>query len=265
MISRFQNYASLAASYFRLNLSAMLEYRAAFWSQVLAMFFNNVIWVLFWSIFFSRFKIVNGWTANDVLTVWAVGSAGIGLSGAFFGNAGQLPRLITQGQLDVWMLYPRSLLSHFVLGRSSASASGDVLFGYIAFFALVQPNLERSLLFVLFTVSIMILFTAFRIMAGSFAFFLGSASNLATALEFALISLSTYPSALFEGAAKFITFTLLPAAFIGALPVEAIRDINLEKTVLVLFGTLVFAALSVIVFYAGLKRYESGNLLEMRS
>jgi hypothetical protein len=32
-----------------------------------------------------------------------------------------------------------------------------------------------------------------------------------------------------------------------------------------LFGTLVFAALSVIVFYTGLKRYESGNLLEMRS
>jgi ABC-2 type transport system permease protein len=264
MIRRFQNYASLAASYFRLNLSAMLEYRAAFWSQVLAMFFNNIIWVLFWSIFFSKFQMVNGWTTQDVMTVWAVGSAGIGLSGTLFGNAGQLPKLITQGQLDVWMLYPRSLLSHFILGRSSASALGDVMFGYIAFFAFVQPNLERSLLFVLFTVSIMILFTAFRIVAGSFAFFLGSASNLATALEFALISFSTYPSALFEGAAKFVTFTLLPAAFIGALPVEAIRDLNLEKTVLVLFGTLVFAALSMLVFYAGLKRYESGNLLEMR-
>jgi ABC-2 type transport system permease protein len=265
MIQRLQNYASLASSYVRLNVSARLEYRAAFWSQVFAMFFNDIIWVLFWSIFFSRFQIVNGWTANDVLTVWAVGSAGIGLSGAFFGNAGQLPKLISQGQLDVWMLYPRSLLSHFILGRSSASASGDVMFGYIAFFAFVHPNLERSVLFVLFTISIMILFTAFRIMAGSFAFFLGSASNLATALEFALISLSTYPSVLFEGAAKLITFTLLPAAFIGALPVEAIRDISLEKTMLVLLGTLVFAALAVVVFYAGVKRYESGNLLEMRS
>jgi ABC-2 type transport system permease protein len=265
VLSVFQNYASLASSYVRLNVSAMLEYRAAFWSQVFAMFFNDIIWVLFWSIFFSRFQIVNGWTANDVLTVWAVGSAGIGLSGAFFGNAGQLPKLISQGQLDVWMLYPRSLLSHFILGRSSASASGDVMFGYIAFFAFVHPNLERSVLFVLFTVSIMVLFTAFRIMAGSFAFFLGSASNLATALEFALISLSTYPSILFEGTAKLITFTLLPAAFIGALPVEAIRDISLEKTMLVLLGTLVFAALAVMVFYAGVKRYESGNLLEMRS
>jgi hypothetical protein len=34
---------------------------------------------------------------------------------------------------------------------------------------------------------------------------------------------------------------------------------------LVLLGTLVFAALAVMVFYAGVKRYESGNLLEMRS
>ena len=264
MLSRMKNYLSLASSYFRLNLAAMLEYRAAFWSQVLAMFINDGVWVLFWSIFFSRFKMVGGWDVKDVMTVWAVTAAGVGLSGAVFGNASQIPKLVTQGQLDVWMLYPRSLLSHFILGRSSASAWGDVLFGYIVFFGLVQPNLERAVLFVLFTLSIMILTSAFSIIVGSLAFFLGNASNLATALEFALISFSTYPSGLFEGAAKFLTFTLLPAAFIGALPVEAIRDLSLYKTALVLLGTLVFAALSVIVFYAGLKRYESGNLLEMR-
>jgi ABC-2 type transport system permease protein len=264
MISRMKNYAALATSYFRLNLSAMLEYRAAFWSQVVAMFINDGVWVLFWSIFFNRFKIVNGWTSTDVMTVWAVTAAGVGLSGALFGNASQIPKLVTQGQLDVWMLYPRSLLSHFILGRSSASAWGDVLFGYIVFFGLVHPNLERCLLFVLFTFSIMILTSAFSITVGSFAFFLGSASNLATALEFALISFFTYPSGLFQGAAKLLTFTLIPAAFVGALPVEAIRDLNLEKAALVLLGTLGFALLGVIVFYRGVKRYESGNLLEMR-
>ena len=264
MLSRIKNYTLLASAYFRLNLVAMLEYRTAFWSQVLAMFINDGVWVLFWSIFFNRFKMVGGWTVADVMTVWAVTAAGVGLSGAVFGNACQIPRLVTQGQLDVWMLYPRSLLSHFILGRSSASAWGDVLFGYIVFFGLVHPNLERSMLFILFTFSIMILTSAFSIIVGSLAFFLGNASNLATALEFALISFSTYPSGLFDGAAKFMTFTLIPAAFIGALPVEAIRDLNLGKAGLVLIGTLVFAALSVIVFYAGLKRYESGNLLEMR-
>ena len=264
MISRMKNYTILASSYFRLNLSAMLEYRTAFWSQVLAMFINDGVWVLFWSVFFARFKMVGGWTVADVMTVWAVTAAGVGLSGAVFGNASQIPKLVTQGQLDVWMLYPRSLLSHFILGRSSASAWGDVLFGYIVFFGLVHPNLERSVLFLVFTFSIMILCSAFSIIVGSFAFFLGNASNLATALEFALISFSTYPSGLFEGAAKFITFTLIPAAFIGALPVEAIRDLDLGKAGVVLLGTLVFAGLSILVFYAGVKHYESGNLLEMR-
>src|SRR5436309_16020609 len=116
MLAQLRNYLGLAAAYTRLNLNAQLEYRAAFFSQVAAMFLNDGVWVVFWTLFFTRFPVLRGWNSDDINTVWAVAAAGFGLAYAIYGNGLKLASLIAQGQLDVWMLYPRALLPHMVLG-----------------------------------------------------------------------------------------------------------------------------------------------------
>src|SRR5438874_6495276 len=126
VLAKLRNYAALVAAYTRFNLSAQLEYRGAFISQVLAMFMNDGVWVAFWALFFNRFPVLRGWNVNDVITVWALTASGFGLAFAIFGNALPLANLIAQGQLDVWMLYPRTLLSHLLLGRMHATAWGDL-------------------------------------------------------------------------------------------------------------------------------------------
>src|SRR5258708_30340630 len=116
-IAGLRNYAALVAAYTRLNLNAQLEYRAAFISQVIAMFINDGVWVAFWALFFTRFPVLRGWTIYDVITVWAITAAGFWLAHAVFRNALALSRLTAQGQLYLWRLYPPSLLSHLLLGR----------------------------------------------------------------------------------------------------------------------------------------------------
>jgi ABC-2 type transport system permease protein len=265
MLAKFFNYLKLAASYVRFNLNAQLEYRGAFISQVLAMFINDGVWVAFWWLFFHRFQVLNGWTVTDVITVWAITAAGFGLAHAIFGNALPLASLIAQGQLDVWMLYPRTLLSHLLLGRMSATAWGDALFGYVVYLAFVRPDVQHFLLFVALTFSVAILFVGFSVLTGSLSFFLGNAAVLSEQWRFALITFSTYPSVLFEGAVKIILFTAIPAGFIHSLPIEALRSLNLGQAALALLGSLAVLAVGTGVFYWGLRRYESGNLLTMRS
>src|SRR3954467_6490955 len=102
LLARLRNYIGLASAYTRLNLNAQLEYRGAFIAQVAAMFINDGMWIILWSLFFARFPVLRGWTINDVLTVWSMTAAGYGLAHAIFGNALELPALIVQGQLDVW-------------------------------------------------------------------------------------------------------------------------------------------------------------------
>jgi ABC-2 type transport system permease protein len=257
-------YAGLAAAYTRLNFNAQLEYRGAFLSQVAAMFINDGMWLAFWSLFFTRFQVLRGWNVNDVITLWAVTASGFGLAYGVFGNTLSLARLIAQGQLDVWMLYPRALLPHLLLGKMSATAWGDALFGYVVYVIFVRPDPLHFLMFAGLSVSTAIVFVGFGVVAGSLSFYLGNATTLARQWFNAMITFTTYPAILFEGLVKLLLFTLIPAAIVSYLPVEALRQLSPGHALLALLGAFALLAISAGVFYHGLRRYESGNLTEMR-
>src|SRR5262245_25096321 len=125
MPNKLLNYLSLAVAYLRFNVKAQLEYRTAFASQAIAMFVNDCFWLAYFVMFFDRFPVIRGWGAADVATLWAVTAAGFGIGHCLFGNSLSIARIIANGELDTWLLYPRALLPHIVLGRMNASAFGD--------------------------------------------------------------------------------------------------------------------------------------------
>jgi ABC-2 type transport system permease protein len=264
MLRRLYNYLGLAGAYTRLNLHAQLEYRGAFISQVVAMIVNDAVWVIFWVLFFTRFPVLRGWDVYDVITVWALAASGFGLAYAIYGNALHLAQLIAQGQLDVWMLYPRALLSHLLLGRMNATAWGDALFGYAVYFLFVRPDAAHALMFVGLTLSVAMLMVAFGVLTGSLGFFVGNASGLAQQWHGAMLSFSTYPAVLFEGWVKVLLYTLVPAGFVTYLPITALKALSLADAALAVGGSLAVLAAATAIFLIGLRRYESGNLTEMR-
>lgn len=80
----------------------------------------------------------------------------------------------------------------------------------------------------------------------------------------AMITLSTYPATLLSGTVKLLLYTIVPTGFVTYLPIVALRELSLADAALAAAGSLGFLALSAGVFYHGLRRYESGNLLAMR-
>lgn len=259
------SYLRLACNYLQFNFKAHLEYRGAFLTQALAMFINNSFWLAFWTLFFTRFPALRGWTVNDVITLWALAASGFGIAHTLCWNALLLPQIIARGQLDVWMLYPRRLLPHLLLGKMSATAVGDALFGYVVYIGFVRPDLEHLLLFVFLTFAVGLVYMGFNVIAGSMGFFVGNAESLAEQWFFSMITFSTYPSSLFDGWVRVLLYTAIPAFFVSELPIQALRDMSLWHAALTLAGALAILGVSVLVFYIGLRRYESGNLTEMRS
>ena len=79
-----------------------------------------------------------------------------------------------------------------------------------------------------------------------------------------LITFSLYPRPLFSGALKFVLFTILPAGFIGFLPVELLRDFTWLGLGAAVGGAVIYSVLAALVFAAGLRRYESGNRIGIR-
>jgi ABC-2 type transport system permease protein len=62
-----------------------------------------------------------------------------------------------------------------------------------------------------------------------------------------------------------LLFTLLPAGFLSYIPVQLLRQFDpawFAAELAVVIGALF---VSIAVFYRGLRRYESGNLLILRA
>ena len=263
MFKTFRNYCGLAFAYFRINLNAQLEYRAAFFSEAMAMFINDAFWVVFWMVFFARFPVLRGWTLEDILTVWAIASAGFGIANAVMGNGWNLATIIANGQLDMWMLHPRAVLPHLLLGKTIATAWGDAVFGYVVYLAFVRPDPARFALFVALSISVAALFVGFSVASASLSFYVGNAGALAEQWRMAMLTFSTYPQTLFDGVVKVVLFTAVPAAFASYLPVLALRSLSLWDAVLAMIGSAAVVLIGVVMFYIGLRRYESGNLISM--
>jgi ABC-2 type transport system permease protein len=258
------SYLRLASAYFSFNLRSQMEYRTAFISQALAMFINNSVWLAFWTLFFARFPALGGWTLTDLATMWAVASSGFGLGHSICGNSVFLPTMITKGQLDAWMLYPRALLGHFILGKMSATSFGDALFGFVIYGLFARPDPTHFVLFSVMVVSVAFIFIAFDIITGSVGFYIGNAERLSEECRWALVTFSTYPETLFDGNVRIFLYLVIPAGFATYLPVTALRTLSLSHAFYALAGSVVFVLVAIWVFYRGLERYESGNLIEMR-
>jgi len=258
------DYLHLAVAYMRINIRAQLEYRGAFFSQIAAMFINDGVWVVFWMFFFTRFPVLHGWNLKDVLSLWAITTAGYGLAYGVMGNAHRrLAPAIVQGELDLWLLHPRAVLPHLLLGSTIPSAWGDALFGYVVYLGFIRPDAARAMMFVALSVVVAVVFVGLGVMTGSLSFYVGNASTLSDQWRDTSITFATYPPTLFEGKVKLLLFTLIPAGFISYLPVEALRSLSIVNLFVAFTGALAVLAAGVAMFYHGLRRYESGNLISI--
>jgi len=250
--------------YLRLNLEAALEYRGAFIAQALGMFANDAVFAVFWWLYFNRFSSVGGWQAADVALVYAVAAVSIGLATAVFGNCNRLATIIVQGQLDYYLGLPRNTLLHVLVSRSGLAGWGDVCFGLLAYLAFGRLELGSFVLYLTLVLLSMLVYLSFVVIAGSLAFWIGSAEAAAFQAQQALISFSLYPGAMFQGWMRVLLFTAIPAGFISHLPVQLLRTFDL--TIFSAFGAaaLLIAILALAVFRIGLRRYESGNLVVLR-
>jgi len=255
---------SFGLYYMKLNLAAALEYRAAFLAQAIGMFLNDAIFGVFWVLYFARFPSVGGWQMSDVAMVWAVAATSIGLSAALFGNCHRLATIIVQGQLDYYLGLPRDTLAHVLISRSGLAGWGDVAFGVLAYILFGRLELASIALYAVLVVASLVVFVSFSVIAGSLAFWMGSAEAAAFQAQQAVITFSLYPGALFQGWIRVLLFTAIPAGFISHVEVELLRSFDPLVFCGMLVASAASAGLAVLVFRIGLRRYESGNLVALR-
>lgn len=265
MINKSINLLAFVWSCWKLNLAGAMEFRVSFLLTAGMMVVNNMVWILFWGLYFERFQVVNGWSFQDVVMMWAVSAGGFGLSAVLFGNAYRLASLIAAGQLDIYLSQPKPVLLHLLISRMSIAAIGDVLFALLLYGFFGDRTAVGLLKFGLALLIAMLIFMFFVTVVQSLAFFIGNAEGLGQQLFNGLLAFSTYPTGIFNGWGKLILFTVIPAGFISYLPIGLLRSVEPLFLAEALGVAVMLTVGGTAFFYYGLKRYSSGNAIGIRN
>ena len=257
ILHEIKSHLVLLKAYLVINAKTLFEYKKSFLVQTITMFLNDCVWIFFWWLFFSRFPLLNDWTYHDLLLLWVFGATGFGLSGLIFGNKMNIAEVIAQGKLDYYLTLPKNVLLHTLISKMNWFAFGDVLFGLaIALLIITPAQLPLALFLIIFST---ILFTTFGVISGSLAFFIGNSERISKNIYNSVVGLSIYPTNVYDGIVRLILFTVIPAGLVTGVPVELIRNFEMDKLIWMIVITIIFTIITILIFYIGLKRYESGN------
>ncbi len=253
------------AALWRANLQAAMEFRAAFLTQVAGMVLNNGLYFLFWVLFFDRFERVAGYGLREMALLFGVAACSFGLGVYLFGNVLTLAEIISEGRLDYYLALPRPALLHAIASRSMPSGLGDACYGLLSFLVIGPHSLDGLARFALGVGCGTAVFVGFMVLVSSLAFWMGGATQLSGQALMAMITFATYPVTLFDGTARLLLFTVMPAALMGAVPAAFVRGFTWADLGLMAAGAVGFLALAILAFQRGLRRYESGSAITTQS
>lgn len=233
--------------------------RAALVSQVTIMVLNDLVWVIFWVLFFRRVGSVRGWDGERILLLLSVLTCAGGIALGILANARRVGTMAMDGDLDSVLALPVPPLAHLLLRRVEPVNVGDLVFGVALFAATGSPTVTRTAIFVAAVIAVSALLTGFLVLTGSLAFFIGR--NEGGELGFhAMLLLGAYPVDVFAGAVKVLLYTVVPAAFVSSVPARLIEDFNLVRALWLAGAAGTFALAGWATFTLGLRRYTSGSV-----
>lgn len=263
MLTVVKNQLRICLLSLKYNMIREMLNKVTFLTNIVFMMLNNASFVIQWIILFHLKEDIGGYTLREVMLLWGLTAACFGLSRILFARAFALPELIVSGRLDSYLVLPKNVLLSVITSDTNTSAIGDLLYGLLVF-CIFCFRTDRLFLFLLFTVTGAVILTAFALLMGSLTFWFVRADAFGKHMINSMISFSTYPDGIFKGTARFLLYSIIPAGLAVYEPVHIMIQFDSRRLLITAGYALAVSAAAVFVFYRGLRRYTSTNLMEAR-
>lgn len=258
MTHRFEWITALASA----NLRSALARPGQFASLAVFMGLNNLIWFALWALFFNVAGRVRGWGVHDVAEMFGIVAVAYGIHATFFGGARHLAERVLDGGLDIYLGRPRSALLGLLFSHSEPTGAGDIVSGVALIFW--ATSLERGLMALGFAMLGASVIVATYVAINTLVFWTNGRASVFDQLFGSFLTLASTPQMGLPIAAKILIYTALPAAFVGFVPVEILREFSGAKLAVMVAAAILAPIFAVWLFERGLKHYASGNrMVEM--
>lgn len=263
MLTAAKNQLKVILLSVKYNIMREMTNRFTFLTNVIFMVLNNASFIVQWLVIFHLKKGIGGYELKDIMILWGLAASSYGLSHILFQQAYQLPGLIMNGKLDSFLVQPKNVLLSIISSGTNSSAFGDLVYGYLILF-IFRFSLPNLLLFTYFSITGALIITAFAVITGSLSFWIIRGDIIAENLSNLMINFSIYPEAIFKGVVRLLFYTVIPVGFAAFLPLKVILHFNLLHLFAITGVAAFMILLAFTIFYRGLKRYTSSNLMSAR-
>ena len=261
MAAKSQIYATYLSTKYALQRELLNKF--TFISNIIFMIINNGCFIVQWIILYSLKEDVGGYTFKQVLLLWGIAAFTFGISRFFFKEAFDLPEIINSGKLDNYLVQPKNVLITCITSSVEVSAIGDMIYGLIMVI-LFGLSIKNVLLFIICGICGALTITSISIIFSSLSFWFGRTEMITNTVNSLMINFATYPEGIFKGIIKFMFYTFLPLGITTYVPVRVVSEFSINSLIYVIVGTIFFVTLAFLIFYRGLKKYSSANLMNAR-
>lgn len=237
--------------------------KVTFISNVVFMILNNATFIIQWLLLYSIKDEVGGYTFSSVMLLWGIAAGAYGVSRFFFKGTFDLSYTINQGKLDAYLIQPKNVLISLATADISVSALGDIIYAYIMVF-IAGFSFYNLFLMTLFIILGGISLASLSIIFHSFSFYFGKSDTLADTYNSLMTNFATYPDGIFKGVIRLLLYTVVPVGLLYYVPIDIMVHFDVLKILGLIGITIVFIALAFLIFYKGLKKYTSSNLMSAR-
>lgn len=263
MLMAVKNQGKVMLLSLKYNIMREMTNRVTFFTNVSFMILNNSTFIIQWLLLFSLKSDIGGYELKDVMVLWGLAAGTYGIAHLLFQRAFLLPDLILNGKLDSFLVQPKNVLLSVISSSSNVSAIGDIIYGYMVL-VIFNFSLRNLVLYTYFSIIGAFILTAFTVITGSISFWIVRGDMLSENLNSIMINFSTYPDGIFKGAVRLLLYTLVPVGIVVYLPLRIMLHFELSSFLIVTIFTVAIMTVAFIVFYQGLKRYTSSNLMSAR-
>ena len=263
MLTEVKNQIKVTCQSIKYALQREMLNKVTFISNIFFMIINNACFIVQWVILYSLKDDVGGYTFKQVLLLWGMAALTYGISRFFFIESFDLSDTINTGKLDNYLVQPKNVLISCITSSVHVSALGDIIYGLIMLVLFVL-SLKTFLLFLFCGVMGSFVIVSISIIFSSLAFWFGKTEMIANTVNSLMTNFATYPEGIFKGIIKILFYTILPLGITTYVPVQLVSNFEIKYLIFIVLGTIIFVSLAFLVFYKGLKRYSSTNLMNAR-
>lgn len=263
MLTAVKNQIKVTKLSIKYALMRELLNKVTFLSNVIFMIINNSSMIIQWIVLYSLKDNIGGYSLKQVLLLWGISAGSFGIAHFLFERAFNLSETINSGKLDAYIVQPKNILLSAITSEINVSAIGDIIFSFIMYF-IYGFSIESFILFLLFIINGGIILTTISIILNSLSFWINNSEMISDVGNSLMVNFATYPDGIFKGLTKILLFTLIPVGIANYIPIKVITKFNLNLMLINISVCLFLIFLAVIIFYRGLKRYSSSNLMSAR-